>query len=1001
MDASADAGAPTAVGDSTRLTAHGDSSKGIGDGANLFLVHGVGRTAHASRGRSDEDPVDASAELTFMYSGGPCEDEIVNADIAGPSRRVGQQVDETHRDTSHRRSVFYKPSSYAADVRDEEGGVVCGRKSTGNQAVRNAPADPGAAYTSLKMGGKGVSLESAGVGATYLSLGRGGGGREGGTESLRKNNILRGVVNRSRLLPLQPTTVKRRARNEEEPSIRRNGRDATASKASARSGEGFLIGDSSIYYEAGPRRLLGEGRYASSPSVGTKDVGPAERVLEASGALKTDAAGGNGRGAAAMLSLHHGSSHVVTDIERTVNSQTKKLALAVSLAKRDIDKGSAPLRVPFDEGTVHPADVQYSTSTVGDKRVDFARVGPTSGPTVGDGTHGGMRCADEATQRWQSPDLEYLLGRLVSLSDDVVEASRGQKELRNVIELLKRDMESATDGRHDGKKGGRRRKSAVALNGQRRRRRRGPSRGIDGRLAAVHEEDALKLVHMYREQQKVPGNNVQSGDGGIQPSTPDVDGVDLSRPQYTIASVSLQRTSGRFFNRLRGRRSSEELGDDGNGSSSDDTYEERVACEDDTGGVGHLELDDGDVVHSRDTCKRPSNSGAVPPSSGWCEEPPQGKRSAPRMDSDVGHQRAMHRARSEVAEDEGIIQDERKLKVLLAKADALVSRLSSEEDARHSWAAVAGDMDRYEGEPGARNVQQQHSSRVVQGGGSGQMSDSVTVAEPVGKKIMPSETGPSGVAVDLDVPVSMQFESVHAITMGAMAAVKGKYNKSFQGLLERCRSTESRLRNRWLMNERSERDPSPIENIDQLPDEIARGRSDQRGGAGPGQSSGHLSAIGVVHGDEAPVVDDGTAEDEVAEGADVSSDDTNAVLQRPQPDAEHGHGNGHVRTTQCGDEEKDRSKGALLAPDAVRSILKARRERATRHRRKDAALIDEEDDGGLSGLVSGARNGLNPVRICNYVTDLLIDDLIHETTMEIVNSYNGLVDSIVASELRI
>jgi len=44
---------------------------------------------------------------------------------------------------------------------------------------------------------------------------------------------------------------------------------------------------------------------------------------------------------------------------------------------------------------------------------------------------------------------------------------------------------------------------------------------------------------------------------------------------------------------------------------------------------------------------------------------------------------------------------------------------------------------------------------------------------------------------------------------------------------------------------------------------------------------------------------------------------------------------------------------------------------------------------------------LNPVRICNYVTDLLIDDLIHETTMEIVNSYNGLVDSIVASELRI
>jgi len=87
------------------------------------------------------------------------------------------------------------------------------------------------------------------------------------------------------------------------------------------------------------------------------------------------------------------------------------------------------------------------------------------------------------------------------------------------------------------------------------------------------------------------------------------------------------------------------------------------------------------------------------------------------------------------------------------------------------------------------------------------------------------------------------------------------------------------------MNERSERDPSPIENIDQLPDEIARGRSDQRGGAGPGQSSGHLSAIGVVHGDEAPVVDDGTAEDEVAEGADVSSDDTNAVLQRPQPDA--------------------------------------------------------------------------------------------------------------------
>lgn len=659
--------------------------------------------------------------------------------------------------------------------------------------------------------------------------------------------------------------------------------------------------------------------------------------------------------------------------------------------------------MPFDEGATHPADVQYSTSTVGDKRVDFARVGPASGPTVGDGTHGGMRCADEATQRWQSPDLEYLLGRLVSLSDDVVEASRGQKELRNVIELLKRDMESATDGRHDGKKGGRRRKSAVARDGQRRRRRRGPSRGIDGRLAAVHEEDALKLVHMYREQQKFPGHNAQPGDGGIQPSTPDVDGVDLSRPQYTIASVSLQRTSGRFFNRLRGRRSSEELGDDGNGSSSDDTYEERVACEDDTGGVGQLGLDDGTFVPSRDTCKRPSNSGAVPQSSGWCEEPPQGKRSAPRMDSDVGHQRAMHQARSEVTEDEGIIQDERKLKVLLAKADALVSRLSSEEDARHSRAAVAGDVDRYEGEPEARNVQQHHSSRVVQGdiGGSGQMSDSGTVAEPVGKKIMPLETGPSGVAVDLDVPVSMQFESVHAITMGAMAAVKGKYNKSFQGLLERCRSTESRLRNRWLMNGRSKRDTSPIENVDQLPDEIARGRSDQRGWAGPGQSSGHLSAIGVVHGDEAHVVDDGTAEDEVAEGADVPSDDTNAVWQRAQPDEEHGHGNGHVRTTQCDDEEKDRSKGALLAPDAVRSILKARRERATRHRRKDAALIDEEDDGGRSGLGSGGRNGLNPVRICNYVTDLLIDDLIHETTMEIVNSYDGLVDSIVASELRI
>ena len=41
-----------------------------------------------------------------------------------------------------------------------------------------------------------------------------------------------------------------------------------------------------------------------------------------------------------MMSLRQGSSNVVTDIERTVNRQTKKLALAVSLAKRDIERGT-------------------------------------------------------------------------------------------------------------------------------------------------------------------------------------------------------------------------------------------------------------------------------------------------------------------------------------------------------------------------------------------------------------------------------------------------------------------------------------------------------------------------------------------------------------------------------------------------------------------------------------------------------------------------------------
>ena len=412
-------------------------------------------------------------------------------------------------------------------------------------------------------------------------------------------------------------------------------------------------------------------------------------------------------------------------------------------------------------------------------------------------------------------------------------------------------------------------------------RRRG-GRAVDG---ALHLDEAAALVRLYRGRRRPIDVN---GEG---------DDIDLTKPRHEIATVSLQKRSTKFFNRLEGRT----------------VYNEGDNKVDYT------------TVNGGDGRSRTTAVGAA---------------IVPAPHGSVGSIEVEH-------------EDAHRLRDLLSQAEAALARLQEKEasqvsktgeDASSIAAAVAETLGTtasaqklrsdYEAVVAARTMAQTPAARSLP------FDPATTIPVPQSQSIV--------AAVSPSPMPPAPFESVQAITSAVMDSVKSKYRVRMEALAAKSAIAEKRIRQKWLK-------------ASALSEDNASARS--------------VSVRDIPHVTMA----------RTSAGLHTAPEPTSGPVASEEEDIECANGAGGHEIARAADH--DTSPDRILSSEAVEAIKRAASARVRRLRRLDAASLGER--------------GVNPIKICNSISDMLFNDMLSEVCGEIFDSMDGVVDNIVDAELNV
>ena len=561
-------------------------------------------------------------------------------------------------------------------------------------------------------------------------------------------------------------------------------------------------------------------------------------------------------GSAPRLSLREHNAHFVTDVERRVNGQSKRLALALSLAKRDAKRSEEG-----GDGRARSEHVQQASLSVSNDRVAGLPASSSS-----------------ALHLPSSKDVDDdVVQRLSALGADVMAAAKGQRELMRAVSALKREVASAAERTHRSSSHRKRRSKHERGSGRRR-----SSRAVDG---ALHLDEAAALVRLYRGRRRPIDVN---GEG---------DDIDLTKPRHEIATVSLQKRSTKFFNRLEGRT----------------VYNEGDNKVDYT------------TVNGGDGRSRTTAVGAA---------------IVPAPHGSVGSIEVEH-------------EDAHRLRDLLSQAEAALARLQEKEasqvsktgeDASSIAAAVAETLGTtasaqklrsdYEAVVAARTMAQTPAARSLP------FDPATTMPVPQSQSIV--------AAVSPSPMPPAPFESVQAITSAVMDSVKSKYRVRMEALAAKSAIAEKRIRQKWLK-------------ASALSEDNASARS--------------VSVRDIPHVTMA----------RTSAGLHTAPEPTSGPVASEEEDIECANGAGGHEIARAADH--DTSPDRILSSEAVEAIKRAASARVRRLRRLDAASLGER--------------GVNPIKICNSISDMLFNDMLSEVCGEIFDSMDGVVDNIVDAELNV
>ena len=88
----------------------------------------------------------------------------------------------------------------------------------------------------------------------------------------------------------------------------------------------------------------------------------------------------------------------------------------------------------------------------------------------------------------------------------------------------------------------------------------------------------------------------------------------------------------------------------------------------------------------------------------------------------------------------------------------------------------------------------------------------------------------------------------------------------------------------------------------------------------------------------------------------------------------------------------------LLSPSFLSSILHGKAQKVSLHQKLDATFSELTN---VRHIEQTPRRRIDPIRIANFASDLLLDDLLYEVADEILESYDDFVEAIVDNELNV